>query len=570
MDIVLREHQEKCIHDILNKIESGAKRLSVAMTLGTGRIITSIFLANELVQKYNTSCILVFKNKLNCLQARDQLLKLEMEHKITCITISEYLNKDFDIYKVIIFHDLMVYDRKQITDLKSLDETVTISFFNLIQDIKENNPGISNQSKRLMEYCNRLTPVVCVYETQNLLDMRDTRYANDTEYSFIIHEISTVSNQLQIECQKTLTERNEAKKSVDRLQSYMKFLQQIQDQKKLKDQEAEIAHLKSLLQADEQDKEIAELKDKVASYQECIKEKDALIAQQNQMIAFMKDTFTVIGISPEVMESSFARIQTLRDSLQSELENQDEQIKERALKKLQDTVAEEINTLTCNIITVSDNRYYEEYMIGALTEEVWNKLDDKSKSFLITAKSNYDMMTKMPDHDSFDYSGVCLLVTKALEVETTKRFFTEYKKYLSEKYDSVSHWPRALRHRERGQNTDTVIGDHDFTLGSVVPTIGYRRNYDESGNIIGYSRGNYNEQQEFLNFATSNLFKPSLNRDAEQEIEMDCQFIERVRLDYRNPSAHRGELTIVSAKNCIEYVIDVQHMLKEMLIAMKI
>ena len=44
----------------------------------------------------------------------------------------------------------------------------------------------------------------------------------------------------------------------------------------------------------------------------------------------------------------------------------------------------------------------------------------------------------------------------------------------------------------------------------------------------------------------------------------------KVRLDYRNPSAHRDKVTITSAKNCIEYVIDVHHMLKEMLGTMKI
>ena len=38
-----------------------------------------------------------------------------------------------------------------------------------------------------------------------------------------------------------------------------------------------------------------------------------------------------------------------------------------------------------------------------------------------------------------------------------------------------------------------------------------------------------------------------------------------VRLDYRNPSAHRDKVTITSAKNCIEYIIDVQHKLENIL-----
>ena len=74
----------------------------------------------------------------------------------------------------------------------------------------------------------------------------------------------------------------------------------------------------------------------------------------------------------------------------------------------------------------------------------------------------------------------------------------------------------------------------------------------------------------WLDYATRSLFKSSDRRNAEREIEKDYHFIEKVRLDYRNPSAHRDKLTITSAKNCIEYVIDVQHMLKEMLGTMKI
>ena len=104
----------------------------------------------------------------------------------------------------------------------------------------------------------------------------------------------------------------------------------------------------------------------------------------------------------------------------------------------------------------------------------------------------------------------------------------------------------------------------------LAPIVGYKRDYDNDGNIIGYSRGHNGTRLDFLDYATRSLFKSSDRRNAEREIEKDYHFIEKVRLDYRNPSAHRDKLTITSAKNCIEYVIDVQHMLKEMLGTMKI
>ena len=50
----------------------------------------------------------------------------------------------------------------------------------------------------------------------------------------------------------------------------------------------------------------------------------------------------------------------------------------------------------------------------------------------------------------------------------------------------------------------------------------------------------------------------------------DLNFIENVRKDYRNPSAHKSRMEFTTAKECLDYVLDVKHMLKEMLIKMKV
>ena len=74
----------------------------------------------------------------------------------------------------------------------------------------------------------------------------------------------------------------------------------------------------------------------------------------------------------------------------------------------------------------------------------------------------------------------------------------------------------------------------------------------------------------FLNYACSELFKYSDRFRVQEEIEKDYLIVEKVRLDYRNPAAHRGRLTITSARECLEYVVEVQHKLKIMLTEMKI
>ncbi len=134
--------------------------------------------------------------------------------------------------------------------------------------------------------------------------------------------------------------------------------------------------------------------------------------------------------------------------------------------------------------------------------------------------------------------------TKALEVETAKRFFYKYTEYLGRRYNSVSRWPYALRQRDGGQITENIISENEFTLGSVVSVIGLTREYDDAGNIIGYPIKHRGTKTEFFNYAMSELYKSSDRRTVEAEIDKDYHFIEKVRLDYRNPSAHRDRLTI--------------------------
>ena len=74
----------------------------------------------------------------------------------------------------------------------------------------------------------------------------------------------------------------------------------------------------------------------------------------------------------------------------------------------------------------------EENLLKQSFEDSWNKLDEKSKSFLITAKVIYNELNEY--NNVIDYSGVCLLVTKALEQELSKRFCKGFISYLKERY----------------------------------------------------------------------------------------------------------------------------------------
>ena len=556
LDIQLKDYQLECLEKVSSQISSGAKHLSVVMTTGTGQKITSLFLAKKLYSEEQVKIAMVFGYKAALMKTQADAKELGIV-SVDYYSVNEYIHNESE-YKYSIFHDLSTSERTQIQEYIRYKNNITISFCAPGQDLVSErvNPGFS---KRMLAYAERLAPIVCVYVTNEVLDIRDVKYASKDENVFASKENANIANRLLQERIQTVNERDEIKKCSDRLQAYMGAVKESEEQRIIKEQAAEIKRLNALLQADERDKTIEELKVREIEYGERMREKDARIAQQDQMIAFQQDILSSFGIDASVIRDSFERIQSVRALLQEDLESNDEFVKETALKRLQDRVAEIVNGLTQSALSSKDQKYFEGYLIGELTEEVWEKIDDKSKAFLITAKSSYESMIKLKDSETFDYSGVCLLVTKALEVETTKRFFLSYKDYLTREYSSISCWPEALRKRKQGKITENVIDDNEFTLGTVVPSIGLKREYDTEGNIIAYTEANVKTKNEFIDYAKKDLFKFSDCRRVEMEIDKDIHFIEKVRLDYRNPAAHRDRMTITSAKECLEYVIDVQH-----------
>ncbi len=577
MDFKLSDYQTKCIENVTEKLNEGAKHVSVVMSVGTGRSIISLFLADKLHKENNSKVAMVYKYKVLQMQTIDRARMLGIDD-LDYYSLNELIrasrNCDSDdrwtiqTYDYLIFHDLAVTERVQITEKLTDFDCKTISLISLGQELM--GEGVNQTiDQQLMKNAEKQTPVIGVYVTNEVLDIRDAKYAGKTEIDYVYRKNQKTTNGFWNERAQIINEQEALKRNAARIKAYMSAINQIQDPQGTKEQE-ELAKHKAQLQIDEKNKEIEELRAKLAECQKQIEEKDVRILQQNQMLAFQQDILSNFGISADIIKDSFNQIQQVRESLRSALESKEERIKECALKQLQDKVADIISRLTQNAISKQDEKYFEVQLRSKLSDEVWEKLDEKSKTFLITAKSNFESMVKMENRDSLDYSGVCLLVTKALEVEVTKRFFSCYKTFLMRKYSSVSQWPYVLRQRNHGQVTTSIINENEFTLGSVVPVMGMKRDYDSNGNIVSYSLNHGGTYNEFIRYAQGELFKFSDRRKVEASLEKDYRFVEKVRLDYRNPSAHRDRLTITSARACLEYVIDVQRMLKEMLSEMKI
>lgn len=536
MEDILGSCQKACIEDVLSKINSGAKRLSVAMAIGLKKFYTAVTLAEKLIGNTSEDCAVIFNLSKENSFIKDEISKFNIfSDKIHFVEINNFLRENKCNYKFCIIHDLRIYERKRLLDKIKDENTITISFFSpkAIDEFLPYRDNIEQENSAKISNKKFSQTLACVYETKEVLDIRDVKYADNQEISFVKQE-------LEIESKKINEDKDEAEKRKITYEEILKEINEYFQQCGFLD--------KSIQEGINNREEILKLKQR-------LKEQEEIIQEQEEKIRFHNLIFNQLRIPAEKLNQVFEKIKALRGSLRNDLESEDENKKEIAERIFQDETVKFVSELTKDILTYGDHQYYQTTLIDELTQDVWNKLDEDSQSFLITAKRTYDMMSKMNDKESLDYSGVCLLVTKAVEVEITKRFFDQYKEFLKKRCGTNIYWPKSLK----GKDKNKIMTRNEFTLGSVIYVVGYNK---------CFSIENKSDYNLFLQYATNCLFLQNCN--VEEEIKKDLNFIENVRKDYRNPSAHKNRMEFTTAKECLDYVLDVKHMLKEMLIKMKV
>lgn len=203
----------------------------------------------------------------------------------------------------------------------------------------------------------------------------------------------------------------------------------------------------------------------------------------------------------------------------------------------------------------------------------WSKLQPSSQTSLISAgvlwKSCEDITNQ-----NFDFSGICISATSALESELKKWFFNGFQDYLTTTYGSPDSsdwretfkiWPDQLLNMSKQEyenklnsNIRRGISDiieiklkNDFTIGSIPYLFGIRsvsrRNLlitrlDEYLNTIVLNNGSITSRDLFIR---SN---PNIGMSL-----VDC--CEMIRKQYRNPSAHIEVVNRSTAEECYQKVI---------------
>lgn len=215
-----------------------------------------------------------------------------------------------------------------------------------------------------------------------------------------------------------------------------------------------------------------------------------------------------------------------------------------------------IDNIMNHSIIFKENQNYQiekKKLIYSIGEEGWNKLCEKTKTFLITSKLMYNHLITMDN--IIDYSGICVLVTKSLEVEIHKRFFTNFLKYLNEKYgNNYKKYHTALLY----QNRKPLLSEK-FTMGNIAFVMCYIENWNDT------DEQKTNNKLKLMEYCKTCIFSKYNDEEIEKLLIKYASSIEEIREKYRNPSAHTNEIKRIDAEECFNLVLDIEKLLKKML-----
>lgn len=259
----------------------------------------------------------------------------------------------------------------------------------------------------------------------------------------------------------------------------------------------------------------------------------------------------------ESLENSF---KIYKEDLESKIEDVFEDFdRERLISSFSDQVVDRIRR---SLKLFNENESYKS-VVNSLKiqfEEQWEKMGVVSKDFLITAKILFNNMNNIDK--PLDYSGVCILVSKAVEVELKERFYKKFTLFLDERYkEEYDKWPYALcrKKKKNGKTIATPIEEIEFTLGTVPHVCCLYKPIYMSDDAYD------NSKEAVISFAKEKLFLD----DADDEIRGNLKYIGKVAAHikdkYRNPAAHTGTLSKKNAQECLNEVVDIQKELKKVL-----
>ncbi|MCD8097958.1 MAG: hypothetical protein LUE31_07990 [Lachnospiraceae bacterium] len=212
----------------------------------------------------------------------------------------------------------------------------------------------------------------------------------------------------------------------------------------------------------------------------------------------------------------------------------------------------------------------EETHLQGIFGGTWNRLLPETQSSLISAGVLWKLCTDI-SAERFDYSGIVITATSALESELKRVFYTGFQQYMVEHYGDPTQqdanktyqvWPEKLlsktkkRYRQEAASGEAELpslNDH-FTLGTLLHLFSDKNAKQEE--ILVNRMGEYLRtvvREEYCGDPVKAFTDP----DKSDNFVQQC---ENIREDYRNPAGHTAVLDRESAKECYTKVVGVGKM----------
>lgn len=283
-----------------------------------------------------------------------------------------------------------------------------------------------------------------------------------------------------------------------------------------------------------------------------------MLGEQNES---MKTILETVLETLAIVENIDAKLDLISNNL-NRIQSQSEKLIKTAWSEEEIDRIIEVHTTECveNILEykkeISKDAQFkeeEEKLIESFGQDTWDKLSGDSKTFLVTGKFMYNRFLDLDDQ--IDYSGVCVLVTKSLEVEIFKRFFENFINYLDEKYEKdYTKYHTALLYRN-----EKPLRPERFTMGNIAFVLCKKQRWEDSEEQI------QNNKERLMEYCRERVFSNNSTKEIERMLDSYASSIEMIKVKYRNPSAHRNHIQRKTAQECFDLIVDVHKLLKEML-----
>lgn len=279
-----------------------------------------------------------------------------------------------------------------------------------------------------------------------------------------------------------------------------------------------------------------------ANHSETAKKLDALHADVKEILTIVKQINDATKNYKDILQTYY--------ELHSEESTESDIFTSRIISKLMEEISNQLPKIQ------NDDQYNKaKRLVEIRLSNVLNKMDEESKKFLITAK--FLFLQNMDLENSIDYSSICLLSSKAFEVELSKRLVLNFQDFLDRKGIAFENWPSSMISTYKKDNhiIKEKLSLANFSLGSCPYIMGLLGNSE----IKDYNRN------LFIQFCNESLMSGKSQEEINSSIKKVDNYIRYVKDNFRNPAAHKQTMTISDATNCLDYILEVEKVLRDTL-----